>query len=249
MTGKGHLIFGTITGIGLFHFLKIPFTPENIAISAATVVVSALAPDFDSPGSQIAKKATLSLSNNTLKILLIVFVALIAAASFFYGGVSLILALVAVVTTVVASRFMRENTPRKIFLACIGIAIILYGLHVSLNFLVALGAFVAIASWSPHRVLSHTIWSVAVWYYICLGLADFTHIPGLVWLGTAAFLSHLVADSLTKARVKWLWPLSNRVFGVPLIRVGAGNGEMVINTVFAIVMLVAIFGKQIIQYL
>lgn len=130
---------------------------------------------------------------------------------------------------------------RMIFLSIAGGSLAFLGFMMSLWWLVALGLFFAIAPWLPHRGLTHTIWALALWGYICYGMEQYFHTSGLFWFGIAGYASHLLADSITKERVKWFWPLWNQPLGVRLIRVGSDQGNylerMIIAGLFCVVFL------------
>lgn len=97
------------------------------------------------------------------------------------------------------------------------------------------------APFTSHRSWTHTIWAAGLWTYIG-HLAN----QSLGWHGVALFagggyVSHLLADTLTKAGVKWLRPLSDICLKIPLIRTGSKSGnflEVVICTGYALLVLV-----------
>ncbi|WP_027416056.1 metal-dependent hydrolase [Aneurinibacillus terranovensis] len=130
------------------------------------------------------------------------------------------------IVMVLGTIFQAEKM-RTIFLSAGGGAFAFFGFTLSMWWLVALGIFFAITPWLPHRGATHTIWAAALWGYICYGMEGYFHTPGLLWMGVAGYLSHLIADSITVERVKWFSPLSHRSLGLPIIRVGSDHGNQV----------------------
>jgi inner membrane protein len=73
-----------------------------------------------------------------------------------------------------------------------------------------------------HRTITHTVWIPLIMGAV---LAIYPHWALIVALG--GYVSHILADMVTKRGVPLLYPLSGRSFGLPLIRTG-GIGEWVI---------------------
>jgi len=64
----------------------------------------------------------------------------------------------------------------------------------------------------PHRKPTHTLAAVLLVYAL---LSTFQPYPLLTWTITSAYASHLLADSLTKSGIWWLWPMPYRLWLLP----------------------------------
>ncbi len=110
-----------------------------------------------------------------------------------------------------------------------------------------LGCFVAVAPFTAHRSWTHTIWAAGLWTYIG-HLAN----QSLGWHGVALFagggyVSHLLADTLTKAGVRWLLPLTDQSLKIPLIRTGFTSGnalEVAICAGYGLLVLGLVVGRM-----
>jgi inner membrane protein len=120
-----------------------------------------------------------------------------------------------------------EKTGRRLMLALTGLFVIIGGIWLQLWWLTLLGTFVVVSPFLSHRTYTHTVWATVLWGYICHGASTSWRDPGVFWLGTLGYLSHLIADSLTKAGVKWFFPFWDRAFGLPLMRTGSRGGNRI----------------------
>ncbi|HLK96465.1 MAG TPA: metal-dependent hydrolase, partial [Hymenobacter sp.] len=142
---------------------------------------------------------------------------------------------------------MQGGSARKLALLFTGLCTVVAGLYTEFLWLSMLGCFVAVAPFTSHRSWTHTVWASALWIYIG-HLAN----QSLGWHGVALFagggyVSHLLADTLTKAGVKWLMPLTGFSFKVPLIRTGSASGntlEVAICTGYGLLVLVLVLSKM-----
>ncbi|MNY85829.1 inner membrane protein [compost metagenome] len=237
MTGKGHLWFGVNTGIATAVITKIPLTPITIGAGLALVVVSSLAADLDEPSSKLGRTI---IKPGLVKIVLI----LITISILFLFGKSLSTSIVIICGVLLFSYSLKDNPIRNVGLTIVGTIAVLFGIWDALVWLMGIGSFLMIAPWTKHRTVTHTIWAVVFWYVICLDIQNRYMLPCFSWLGTITYASHLVGDSLTKAKVKWLWPILNIPIGISLIRVGSNKGDIiehVINCTFTIVLGIIIF--------
>lgn len=144
---------------------------------------------------------------------------------------------------VIVGMIFQAEKMRMIFLSIAGGTLTFFGFMLSLWWLVALGLFFMIAPWLPHRGLTHTIWAVGIWGFICNGMEQYFQTPGLLWFGVAGYVSHLLADSVTKERVKWFAPVWDQPLGVKFIRVGSEQGNY-----FEKIIIIGLFCVVFLQY-
>jgi inner membrane protein len=121
---------------------------------------------------------------------------------------------------------MQGGSARRLALLFTGLGTVVAGLYTDQLWLSLLGTFVALAPFTSHRSWTHTIWATALWTYI--GHLANQH---LGWHGVAlyaggGYASHLIADSLTKAGVRWFLPVWDFSFKIPLISTGSASGNV-----------------------
>jgi inner membrane protein len=74
--------------------------------------------------------------------------------------------------------------------------------------------FIGGAGWFPHRGGTHTIWALFYWVVMSYLLEQGTGIKGIALVSSLSYLSHIVGDMLTKRGVKFLHPITNKVFRI-----------------------------------
>ncbi|MBJ6110637.1 metal-dependent hydrolase [Hymenobacter sp. BT523] len=223
MRGSSHLAIGLITGVAIAGLVPgLPFSVPGIALAG----FSSLAPDLDHPESRLSKR--LGFTQNYVRWAFAAGALAIAAYAYFqlrvgseqrlYYTVALAFGLIGV--------GMQGGSARRLALLFTGLGTVVAGLYTEQLWLSLLGTFVALAPFTAHRSWTHTIWATGLWTYI--GHLANQH---LGWHGVALFAgggyaSHLVADTLTKAGVRWFLPVSDYSFKIPLISTGSASGNM-----------------------
>ncbi len=237
MRGRTHLTIGLLAAAG-----AVALRPDLTGYSLTGVVVAgvaALAPDLDEPNSRLGRD--LSFDPRYFRFGLLLLGALVGAWAWYRLDLTLLArqqaALGALALGVAGAAFSSEKTGRRVMLAFTGVLLLGAALWVQWSWLAVLGVFVAGSPFLGHRTLTHTLWAAALWAWICQGAARTLHDPGIFWLGTLGYLSHLVADSLTKARVKWLAPLWSQPLGLPLLRTGSPRGNAVERIIIGLLLL------------
>ena len=223
MRGSSHLAIGLITGVAVAGLVPgVPFSVAGIALAG----FSSLAPDLDHPGSRLSKR--LGFAQNYVRWAFVVVALLLAAYTHFQLpiGPDRRMGFTAALAFGLIGAAMQGDSTRKLALMFTGLCTVVAGLYTGFLWLSMLGCFVAVAPFTSHRSWTHTIWAAGLWTYIG-HLANQT----LGWHGVALFagggyVSHLLADSLTKAGVKWFMPLLDYSFKIPLIRTGSASGNM-----------------------
>lgn len=237
------MAIGLITGVAVAGLVPgVPFSPAGIALAG----FSALAPDLDHPNSRLSKR--LGFAQNYVRWAFVAVAAAVAAYAQWQlsPGPDRRLAFTVALAFGLVGAAMQGEATRKLALLFTGLCTVVAGLYTGFVWLSMLGCFIALAPFTSHRSYTHTIWAAGAWTYIG-HLAN----QSLGWHGVALFagggyLSHLLADSLTKAGVKWFMPVFDRSLGIPLIRTGSGSGnmlEVIICVVYGALVLGLVVGR------
>ena len=243
MRGSSHLAIGLITGVAVAGLVPgVPFSLPGIALAS----FSALAPDLDHPESRLSQR--LGFAQHYVRWAFVATALGLAAYSYLrlhVGGGQRLYYLIALGFGLIGAG-MQGGSARRLALLFTGLATGVAGLYAEQVWLSLLGAFVALAPFTHHRSWTHTAWATAFWIYIG-HLAD-RHLGwhGVALFAGAGYASHLVADSLTKAGVKWFFPLLDYAFKIPLIRTGSATGNLLevgICTGYALLVLGLVIGK------
>ncbi|WP_179225506.1 metal-dependent hydrolase [Hymenobacter mucosus] len=222
MRGSSHLAIGLITGVAVAGLVPgIPFSPAGIALAG----FSSLAPDLDHPGSRLSKR--LGFAQRYVRWAFVGVAAGLALYTHFLvaPGPDRRMGFTAALAFGLIGAALQGDSTRKLALLFTGLCTVVAGLYTSYVWLSMLGLFVSVAPFTSHRSWTHTLWAAGLWTYIG-HLAN----QSLGWHGVALFagggyVSHLLADTLTKAGVKWFMPLLDTSFKLPLIRTGSASGN------------------------
>ncbi|MBC6991023.1 metal-dependent hydrolase [Hymenobacter sp. BT491] len=244
MRGSSHLAIGLITGVAVGGLVTgIPFSPAGIALAG----FSALAPDLDHPESRLSQR--LGFSRNYVRLAFVVAAGGLAAYTHFMlpQGPDRRMGFTAALSFGLIGIAMQGGSARRLALAFTGILTVLAGLYFEFLWLSLLGAFVALAPFTSHRTWTHTLWAAGLWTYIGYLANQSLGWHGVAQFAGAGYVSHLIADSLTKAGVKWLMPFSETAFKIPLIRTGSTSGnvlEVGICTIYAALVLSLVVARM-----
>jgi len=107
----------------------------------------------------------------------------------------------------------QENL-KNILMSIIGLSLLYYAAANELWWLVMFSLYIGIAGWFAHRGTTHTIWALIYWWYMSHLLEVNIEANGLALVSTIAYFSHIAGDMLTKRGVKFLYPLTNKVFRI-----------------------------------
>ncbi len=224
MEGRTHLTIGL--GIGAVASVGQPL--EMIPVILAASGVASLAPDLD--GNNLLNKRV----TKTAK--------LIKKFGVFVGGALIILSLATYFLDVKFLSFLdgkwftqqnkllflglgaviiglslkNQETLKNILMSILSLFLLYYAITDELWWLVMFALYIGGAGWFPHRGATHTIWALAYWWYMSYLLQASTGVDGLALISTIAYLSHIGGDMLTKKGVKFLYPLTNKVFRIRL---------------------------------
>ena len=223
MRGSSHLAIGLITGVAVAGLVPgIPFSLAGIALAG----FSSLAPDLDHPESRLSQR--LGFAQGYVRWAFIVVGMTLGAYTYLNlpPGAEQRLSYTAALAFGLMGAALQGGSARKLALLFTGLGTVVAGLYAEQLWLSLLGTFVALAPFTAHRSWTHTIWATILWTYIgylanrSLGWRGVAHFAG------AGYVSHLLADTLTKAGVRWLLPVSDFSFKIPLVRTGSKSGNM-----------------------
>ena len=224
MRGSAHLAIGLITGVAVAGLWPgVPFSLPGIALAG----FSALAPDLDHPESRLTQR--LAFSQGYVRWAFALTGLGLGAYAYFLlrPGADQRLSYVAALAFGLVGVALQGGSARRLALLFTGLGTVLAGLYTQALWLSLLGTFVALAPFTSHRSWTHTIWATGLWTYIGylanrdLGWHGVAHYAG------AGYASHLVADTLTKSGVRWLLPLTDFSFKIPLLSTGSKLGNVV----------------------
>jgi len=242
MTGKTHLYLGIVTGVGVeavlngINIWSVNGITEMLVGGVLIGGLSALAPDLDSSG-MLGKMVTDS--SQKARWFGLMMLAILGAVAFFTGfGHTTALSVVAVL--LLCSLFVRDDLQRKVTLGIWGTAFAYFGFINNETWLIALAVFSFLCMIAKHRGLTHTVWALGIWTYVCYLIGVHFGLQNLMWVGFSGYLSHLIADSLTKERVRYFYPIIKIPFGIPWIKTGSASGavsEFIVKAVYTIVMI------------
>ncbi|GAB3830589.1 metal-dependent hydrolase [Hymenobacter jeollabukensis] len=221
--GSSHLAIGLITGVGIAAVTSdVRFSLPGIALAG----FSSLAPDLDHPNSRLSKRMGFLQSYVRWAFAMMAVMLAIFAYLNLPPGPNQRVAYTAALATFLIGMAMQNQAVRKLALLFTGAASVLIGLYEQMLWLSLLGAFVTAAPYTSHRSYTHTIWAAAFWTYIGhLANKDLGWHGVAVYAG-AGYMSHLLADTLTKSGVRYFLPLSDKALKVPLISTGSTAGNL-----------------------
>jgi len=243
LRGSAHLAIGLITGVAVAGLVPgIPFSLAGIALAG----FSALAPDLDHPESKLSHR--LGFTHGYVRWAFGAAALGLAAYAYFQlkPGPDQRLSYTAALAFGLLGVALQGGSARKLALLFTGLGTVLAGLYSQFLWLSLLGTFIALAPFTAHRSWTHTIWATALWTYVgylanhSLGWRGIAHYAG------AGYASHLLADTLTKSGVRWLLPLTDFSFRIPLLSTGSKAGNVVEATIclgYGLLVLGLVIGK------
>ncbi|WP_375419024.1 metal-dependent hydrolase [uncultured Hymenobacter sp.] len=222
MRGSSHLAIGLITGVAVAGLVPgIPFSLAGIALAG----FSALAPDLDHPESRLSQR--LGFTQGYVRWAFIGVALGLAAYTYLLvpPGAEQRLSYTAALAFGLLGAALQGGSARKLALLFTGLSTVVAGLYAEQLWLSLLGTFVALAPFTSHRSWTHTIWATLLWTYLGHLANRSLGWRGISYYAGAGYACHLLADSLTKAGVRWLLPVSDYAFKIPLISTGSKMGN------------------------
>jgi len=224
MRGTAHLAIGLITGVAIAGLVPgVPASLPGIALAG----FSALAPDLDHPESRLSH--SLGFAHNYVRVAFGATALGLAAFAYFQlpPGPDQRLSYVAALAFGLLGVALQGGSARKLALLFTGLGTMLAGLYAQMLWLSLLGVYISLAPFTSHRSWTHTIWATALWTYIGYLANQSLGWHGIMHYAGAGFASHILADTLTKSGVRWLLPLSDFSFKIPLLSTGSKLGNVV----------------------
>lgn len=220
MKGQTHLAVGV--GIGAIASFYQPL--EHIHIVIVTTGIASLAADLD--GNNLLNKRVTKTAKQFKEFGVIIALALmiISVVSLFldvkllpfiiesWFTLQIKLLLFGLGAVILSFALRKQETLKNIIMSLLGLALIYYAATNEWWWLVMFGLFIGGAGWFSHRGPTHTLWAVLYWAGMSFFLEESTGIKGLTLISSLSYLSHIIGDMLTKRGVKFISPISNRVF-------------------------------------
>lgn len=216
MNGKTHFTIGAVIG-GIAAIYYSPAQQiESIVAFIGIAGFSALTADLDGPSILTNKLTKLSRTIHQTALLGgIIGLALTCYLLIIRQAISPIW-IGASVGAILLGLIVNRGALRNALVSIIGLILLLFGVSYGWLWLIGFGIFTIIAPWLKHRGLTHTIWVVPLWGLIGYGVELQLQIEGLGITAALGYLSHIIADMLTPAGVRCLFPLTKRKFRMKL---------------------------------
>lgn len=210
MKGSTHLAIGVAVGAAAAAYF--PFRPDHAAIYLSVAAFSALAADLD--GSSLLSGKLSKLSRWLRDFGLWAGLLLVIGNAYLYFALDRFYPLFSAIsaTILLLGLVTSQGIIRNALVSLIGFAMIYAGVRMDHAWLLHLGVFVAWVPWLDHRGMTHTVWALLLWGAIGWELETQLGIEGVMATAVAGYASHLLADTLTPAGVKWLFPLFKKSF-------------------------------------
>ncbi|MBM7650906.1 metal-dependent hydrolase [Neobacillus cucumis] len=206
MNGTSHAVIGSATGFIIANSFQT--SPSVTLLFIGLGGVSGLMPDLDIDG-KLRGKITLShkvirLSALIIGLMLILYSFMEKAVEERWLGVGIGF-LIVVVSSLIKQKHMLTIT---------GIAVIVGGFSLGELWLILLGIYIVIASFTSHRSYTHSILGIVFFGIIASNLEASLEIQGVSYTCIGGYISHLIADlkilPFNKRGIKLFLPLSSK---------------------------------------
>lgn len=206
LNGTSHAVIGSATGFIVANSLQT--SPTATLLFVGLGGVSGLIPDLDIDGKLRGK---ITLSHKVIRLSALIIGMMMIFYSFIektredrWLGIG-----IGILIIVVAS-FIKQ----KHMLTITGIAILLGGFSLDELWLILLGIYIVIASFSSHRSYTHSILGIVFFGIIASNLEGSLEIHGVFYSCIGGYISHLIADlkilPFNKRGIKLFLPLSSK---------------------------------------
>ncbi|CAG9607847.1 metal-dependent hydrolase [Pseudoneobacillus rhizosphaerae] len=223
---KGHTHLAVGLGIGVIASFNQP--PEHIPILLVTTGIASLAADLD--GNNLLNRRVTKTAKQFKEVGLVIAIAfmILSVVSTFLDENSLPfltgkwftlqnkLLLFGVGAVVLGFSLRSQETLKNILMSVIGLVLIYYSVSNEIGWLVMFAFFIGGAGWFSHRGATHTIWALFYWVGMSYLLEKSTGISGIALVSSLAYMSHVIGDMYTKQGVKFLRPITSKVFRIRL---------------------------------
>jgi len=206
LNGTSHAVIGAATGFIVANTFQA--SPSATLLFVGLGGVSGLIPDLDIDGKLRGK---ITLSHKVIRLSALVIGMMMILYSFYektveerWLGVGIGF-LIIVVASLIKQKHMLTIT---------GIAVLVGGFSLEELWLILLGIYIVIASFSPHRSYTHSILGTVFFGVIASNLETSLGIQGVFYSCFGGYISHLIADlkilPFNKRGIKLFLPLSSR---------------------------------------
>ena len=206
LNGTSHAVIGSATGFMVANVFQT--SPSATLLLVGLGGVSGLIPDLDIDG-KLRGKITLShkmirLAALVIGMMMILFSYLEKIGTERWLGIGIGLLII------VAASFIKQ----KHMLTITGIAVVAGGVSLQELWLILLGIYLVIASFTSHRSYTHSILGIIFFGVIASNLESSIGIQGVFYSCIGGYISHLIADlkilPFNKRGVKLFLPLSSK---------------------------------------
>ncbi|WP_042455867.1 metal-dependent hydrolase [Neobacillus dielmonensis] len=205
MNGTSHAVIGSATGFIVANTFQT--TPSATLLLVGLGGVSGLIPDLDIDG-KLRGKITLSHKMIRLSAMVIGMIMILysvfektAAERWFGMGFG---CLIMVISSLIKQKHMLTIT---------GVAVLVGGLSLDELWIILLGIYIVVASFSSHRSYTHSILGVIFFGFIAFHFEASLGIQGVFYTCLGGYISHLIADlkilPFNKRGIKLFLPLSS----------------------------------------
>ncbi|WP_449538619.1 metal-dependent hydrolase [Ferdinandcohnia sp. Marseille-Q9671] len=220
MKGRTHLAIG----LGIGAVASVSQTIEALPVILVATGVASLAPDLDGNNllnkrvtktAKLIKKGGLFVGVAIMVMSLVAYFLDLSFLSFLdqkWFSQQNILLLFGWGAVMIGLSLKSQETLKNILMSILSLALLYYAFTNEIWWLVLFAFYIGAAGWFPHRGFTHTIWAIAYWWYMSYLLERSIGVDSLALISTIAYLSHILGDMLTKKGVKFLSPLTNKVF-------------------------------------
>ncbi len=222
MKGRTHLTIG----LGIGAVASVSQSLEMMPVILVASGVASLAPDLDGNNllnKRVTKTAILIKKSGVfvgVALMVLTLITFFWDVNFFsflderWFNQQNILLLFGLGAVILGLSVKSQETLKNILMSVLSLFLLYYAVTNELWWLFMFALFIGGAGWFPHRGLTHTIWALIYWWYMSYLLEVSIKVEGLALISTIAYLSHIVGDMLTKKGVKFLYPLTKKVFRI-----------------------------------
>ncbi|MEH7418949.1 metal-dependent hydrolase [Neobacillus drentensis] len=205
MNGTSHAVIGSATGFIVVN--TVHTSPSATLLLVGLGGISGLIPDLDIDG-KLRGKITLSHKVIRLSALIIGIMMILYSFAEKTRGDRWLGIGIGILVIVVASLIKQKH-----MLTITGIAILLGGFSLDELWLILLGIYIVIASFSSHRTYTHSILGILFFGLIASNFEASLGIHGVFYSCIGGYISHLIADlkilPFNKRGIKLFLPLSS----------------------------------------
>ncbi|WP_160725842.1 metal-dependent hydrolase [Bacillus sp. USDA818B3_A] len=206
MNGTSHAVIGSATGFVVANSFQT--SPTATLLFVGLGGISGLIPDLDIDGKLRGK---ITLSHKVIRLSAMIIGMLMIFYSFYEKTMAERWLGVGIgILIIVAASLIKQ----KHMLTITGIAVMVGGFSLGELWLILLGIYIVIASFTSHRSYTHSLLGIVFFGIIASNLEASLGIQGIYYTCLCGYISHLIADlkilPFNKRGVKLFLPLSSK---------------------------------------